>query len=69
MVQRARTPALSHSAARLCADVIGDFGAVEPHRPGLMEIVKVDVMQYWKKEANWVAARIASIKARFLRNG
>jgi hypothetical protein len=54
------------NAKKFRADVIEDFGAVEPHRPGLVEIIKADVMQQWKKKVNSVAARIASVKARFL---
>ena len=56
------------NARKFRADVVEDFGAVEPHRPGPLDTIKAGAMQRWEKAAASVAARTAPIKARFRRH-
>ena len=53
------------NAKKFRTDVVEDFGAIEPHRPGPFETIKASTMRHWKKTATAVAAQTASIKARF----
>ena len=53
------------NARKFRADVVKDFGAVEPHRPGPLHTIKAGMMQRWEKAVASVAARTAPIKARF----
>jgi hypothetical protein len=55
------------NARKFRADVVEDFGAVEPHRPGPLDTIKAGATQRWEKAGASVAARTAPIKARFRR--
>jgi hypothetical protein len=55
------------NARKFRADVVKDFGAVEPHRPRPLDTIKAGAMHRWEKAVASVAARTAPIKARFRR--
>jgi hypothetical protein len=55
------------NARKFRKDVIEDFGAVEPHRPRLLDTIKAGVAKHWGKAVASVAAQTAQTKARFRR--
>lgn len=55
------------NARKFRADVVEDFGAVEPHRPGPLDTIKAGITQRWEKAVASLAARTAPIKTRFRR--
>lgn len=55
------------NARKFRADVVENFGAVEPHRPGSLDTIKASVARHWERAVVSVAARVGPIKARFRR--
>jgi hypothetical protein len=55
------------NARKFRADVVKDFGAVEPHRPGPLATIKADITQRWENAVASLAARSTPIKTRFRR--
>ncbi len=55
------------NARKFRADVVEDFGAVEPHKPGILETSSAKVAKFWAQTVTSITARTASIKARIRR--
>ena len=54
----------SPNAKKFRANVVKEFGAVEPHRPGMLEIPSALVSQLWTQTATLASTWTAYVKAR-----